>query len=125
MTGAMQEQSNQNCTGSKIRQDLITGESWGNLTRYDQHKCIRSSLVEVRDGQESNRDSTVPLWDWSVFQQPGSVHRPPLFHGVQWPERASTLYLPDSSLAWVVAFSTSQGEEPQVVNRGWHLVSPR
>ena len=31
---------------------------------------------------------------------------------------ASILYLPDSNLAWVVAFSTSQGEEPQVVKIG-------
>ena len=121
----MHEQSNQNCTGSRVRHDLITGESWGNLIRLDQHKCIRSSLVGDRDVQESKRDSTVPLWECSVFQQPGREHRPPLFHGVQCPERASTLYLPDSSLAWVVAFSTSQGEEPQVVKIGWHLVNPR
>ena len=39
--------------------------------------------------------------------------------------RASTLYLPDKSLAWVVAFSTSIGDTPQVLNIGWHLVSPR
>ena len=70
-------------------------------------------------------DSNVPLWERFVFQQPGRKHRPPLLHGVQCPERASTLYLPDSCLAWVVAFLTSQGEEPQVVNKGWHLVNAR
>ena len=91
----------------------------------DQHMCMRVSLVRERDGQESKRDSTVPLWDCSVFQHSGKVHMPPLFHGVQCPLRASTLYLPERSLAWVVAFSTSQGFEPEVVKMGWHLSSPR
>jgi hypothetical protein len=95
------------------------------LMRKDQQNCIRSALVVDRDGQDSKRYSTVPLWEASVPQHAGKEHIPPLFHGTQCPESASTLYLPDKSLAWLVAFSTSQGEEPHVLNMGWHLVSPR
>ena len=91
----------------------------------DQHRCMRLSLVGDRDGQDSNIDSTVPLWDCSVVQQSGREHKPPLFHGVQCPLSASILYLPEMSLAWVVAFSTSHGFEPEVVKMGWHLTSPR
>ena len=69
--------------------------------------------------------STVPLWEASVPQHSGRVHSPSLLAGVQCPDRASTLYLPEISLAWEVAFSTSQGEEPHDVKIGWHLVSPR
>ena len=77
----------------------------------DQHMFMRVSLVGDRDGQESNKDSTVPLCDCSVFQQSGREHMPSLFHGVQCPLRASTLYLPEMSLAWVVAFSARGGED--------------
>ena len=70
-------------------------------------------------------DSIVPLWEASVPQHSGRVHSPSLFQGVQCPDKASTLYLPDIILAWVVAFSTSQGEEPQDVKIGWHFVSPK
>ena len=120
----MVEQSNQKCTGSKAKQVLTKEISWGNLWRKDQQNCIRLALVVDRDGQDNRSDSTVPLWDSSVLQQLGKEHNPPLFHGTQCPDRASTLYLPDNNLAWVVAFSTSQGEEPQVVKMEWHFVSP-
>ena len=49
---------------------------------------------------------------------------PSLFQGTQWLDKASTLYLPERSLAWVVAFSASQGEEPHDQKIGWHLVRP-
>ena len=120
----MVEQSNQNCAGSKAKHALTKEMRWGNLLRKDQQNCIRLALVVDREGQDNRSDSTVPLWDSSVPQHVGNEHNPPLFHGTQCPDRASTLYLPDKSLAWVVAFSTSQGEEPQVVKIGWHLVNP-
>ena len=75
--------------------------------------------------QDRRKLSTVPLWEAVVPQQPGRVQFASLFQGTQCPVRASTLYLPDKSLAWVVAFSTSIGDTPQVLNIGWHLVSPR
>ena len=93
--------------------------SWGYLLRKNQQNFIMFALVVDRDGQESRSDSTVPLWDTSVLQHPGREHNPFLFHGTQCPDRASTLYLPDKSLDWVVAFSISQGKEPQVVRIGW------
>jgi hypothetical protein len=77
-----------------------------------------SALVSDRDGQDSNRDSNVPLWLVSLPQHAGKEHQPSLFQVTQCPVRASTLYLPDIILAWVVAFSTSQGDEPQVVKIG-------
>ena len=77
------------------------------------------------EGQERRKLSSVPLCAALLPQQSGSVHSPSLFQGTQCPVRDSTLYLPDKSLAWVVAFSTSLGEAPQVQNRGWHLTSPR
>ena len=49
----------------------------------------------------------------------------PLFQGTQWPLRESTLCLPDSRQSWLVAFSTSQGEDSQDLNMGWHLVRPK
>ena len=98
---------------------------WGNLSRNDQQCCIKSALVADRAGHDSRRDSTVPLWLAAEPQHAGREHNPSLFHGTQCPDRASTLYLPDRNLAWVVAFSTSQGEAPQVVKMGWHLVNPR
>jgi hypothetical protein len=60
-----------------------------------------------------------------VPQHVGKEHNPVLFHGTQCPDRAFALYLLVKSLAWVVAFSTSQEEDPQVVKIGWHLVKPR
>ena len=68
--------------------------------------------------------STVPGWESGVLQQSGSVHIPSLFPGVQCPVSASILYLPERILAWVVAFSTSQGDEPHSLKIGWHLVKP-
>ena len=93
-------------------------KSFGNLFREVQQSSIISALVTDRDGQDNKKDSTVPLWLSSEPQHDGKEQKPSLFHGTQCPDRASTLYLPDSSLAWVVAFSTSQGEEPQVVKMG-------
>ena len=99
---------------------------WGYLlVMKDMAWSYIATLVPERDGQDSRKDSTVPLWAWSESQQSVSTHIPPLFHGTQWPMSASTLNLPERSLAWVVAFSTSQGEEEQVLNRGWHLVRLR
>ena len=66
----------------------MANEKWlGNLFRNDQKIFIMTALVSARDVNESNMDSTVPLW--------------------------------------VVAFSTSQGEAPQVVKIRWHMVSPK
>ena len=78
---------------------------WGNLSRNDQQCCIKSALVADRAGHDSRRDSTVPLWLAAEPQHAGREHNPSLFHGTQCPDRASTLYLPDRNLAWVVAFS--------------------
>ena len=64
----------------------------------------------------------MPLWEAGVPQHSGRVQRPSLFQGTQWPVNDSSLYLPESSLAWVVAFSTSQGDDLHDLNRGWHLV---
>ena len=85
----------------------------------------KATLVGDREGQESKKLSIVPLWEAGVPQHPGRVHKPSLFQGTQWPVNASSLYLPESSLACVVAFSTSQGEDLHALNRGWHLVNPR
>ena len=35
---------------------------------------FRVSLMGDRDGQDKRKDSTVPLWASSVFQQEGSTH---------------------------------------------------
>ena len=91
---------------------------------FDWNSC-NDSLVLEREGQERRRDSRVPLWALSDPQHSGSVHMPSLFQGTQCPERASTLYLPDKNLAWVVAFSSSHAEDPQVKKMGWHLVRPK
>ena len=114
----MVEQSSQNCTGSSSKQILAKQVSLGNLLRKVKQNCIRSALYVDRDGQDKSMSSTVPLCEASVCQHSGRVHSPSLFQGVQCPDRASTLYLPESSLAWEVAFSTSQGEEPQEVKIG-------
>jgi len=65
------------------------------------------------------------LLDTGVPQHIGKEQFPPLFQGTQWPLSDSTLYLPDSRRAWVVAFSTSQGEDPQELKMAWHLVRPK
>ena len=75
--------------------------------------------------KDIRRLSTVPLWACAVLQHSGRVHRPSLFQGVQWPDRASTLYLPERRRAWQEAFSTSRGELPHSLNIGWQVVSPR
>ena len=84
-----------------------------------------ASLVLDREGQDSRKAATVPLWLCSVSQHSGKEHSPPLFHVTQLPVSASTRNLPERILAWDVAFSTSQGDEEQVLNSGWHLVKPR
>ena len=118
ITGLIVEQSSKNCTGSMAKHVLAKVESLGNPFRKFQQSSNMSALVTDMDGQDSKKDSTVPLWLSSEPQHDGKEQKPSLFHGTQCPDRASTLYLPDSSLAWVVAFSTSQGEEPQVVKMG-------
>ena len=73
----------------------------------------------------------MPAW-WKsgratgVFQHSGRVQRPSLFRGTntKCPVNASSLYLPESSLACVVAFSTSQDDDPHDLKRGWYLVNP-
>ena len=85
----------------------------------------KATLVGDREGQERKKLSIVPLWEADVLQHSGRVQKPSLFQGTQWPVSASSLYLPESSLACVVAFSTSQGDDLHDLNRGWHLVNPR
>ena len=79
---------------------------------------VSEALVVDSDGQDRRKDSMVPLWATSDCQHQDREHMPSLFHGVQWPDKASSLYLPETSLAWVVAFSASHGEEPQDQNIG-------
>ena len=84
-----------------------------------------TSMVGDKEGQDKRKVSTVPLWEADVPQHSGRVQRPSLLPGTQWPVSDSSLYLPESSLAWVVAFSTSQGDDLHALNRGWNLVSTR
>ena len=112
------EKSRKKCTGSRARHVVASEEGMGNLLRKDLLNSIKSALVSDKEGQVNKRDSTVPLCLASEPQHDGKEQKPSLFHGTQCPDRASTLYLPDRSLAWVVAFSTSQGEDPQVVKIG-------
>ena len=60
----------------------------------------------------------VPSWEAEDPQQSGREQSPSLFQGTQCLVSDSSLYLPDSSLACVVAFSTSHGEDPQDLKRG-------
>ena len=117
-------QSIQNWVGSISRHWLTSvsrlGLAWMKEMLYSTSAC----LVVAREGQVSKRDSTVPGWESVVLQQSGSVHIPSLFPGVQCPVSFSILYLPERILAWVVAFSTSQGDEPHSLKIGWHLVKP-
>ena len=78
-----------------------------------------------REGQSNRNDWTVPSCATAVFQQSGKEHIPSLFHGTQSLVNDSSLYLPDSNCACVVALSTSQGEDPHVQKIGWHLDKPR
>ena len=107
ITGLIVEQSSKNCTGSRAKHILASEETLGNLFRKVQQSSSMSALVTDRDGQDSRKDSTVPLWLAKEPQHDGREQKPSLFQGTQCPDRASTLYLPDNSLAWVVAFSTS------------------
>ena len=118
MIGAMVLASSQNCTGSISKQSCTNVDKCGFVSRKDCLYSSRYCLVGEREGQLSRKFSTVPLWHLVVAQQSGRMHMPSLFQGVQCPDTASTLYLPDKSLAWVVALSTSHGEDPQDVKRG-------
>ena len=97
--GPIVEQSRRNCTGSRFQHTVASEERMGNLFRNDQQSSIMSALVAARDGQDSRRDSTVPLWLASEPQHDGKEHNPVLLHGTQCPDRASILNLPDKSLA--------------------------
>ena len=124
MTRGMVLQSSQNWTGSSSRHWHTTAVNmlfpWILAAVY----CSSSLLVSAMEGHERRNDSTVPWWDAFVPQQVGRVQRPSLFQTVQWQDKASTLYLPDRRRAWHTAFSTSHGEEPHNLNRGWQEVSP-
>ena len=92
ITGLIVEQSSKNCTGSMAKQVIANERSLGNLFREVQRSSIMSALVPDREGQDNNKDSTVPLWLSSAPQHAGKEHKPSLFHGTQCPDRASTLY---------------------------------
>ena len=81
-------------------------------------KSTRAILVEERDGQERMKHLRVPSWEAEVPQHSGREKSPSLFHGTQCLVSDSTLYLPDSSLACVMAFSTCHGEDPQDLKSG-------
>ena len=83
---------------------------------------VSSTLVADSEGQVIRKASTVPLCEAGVAQHSGREQRPARFQAVQWPDKASSLYRPDSSLDWVTAFSTSHGENPHDRNSGQHLV---
>ena len=118
ITGPIVEQSSKNCTRSRAQQAVTSKDILRNVSRNDQQSCIMSALVSDRDGKDNSRESNVPWWFGTEPQHAGREHRPSLLHATQCPVRASTLYLPDNILACVVAFSTSQGEETQVVKMG-------
>ena len=114
----MVEQSSQNWTGSVITHSVTRGRMSGLEIRKLFMNSVRLALVVDKEGHDRRKDSMVPLCPLSVFQHSGREHIPSLFPGIQWPDRASTRYLPERSLAWVVAFSVSHGEDPQDQNRG-------
>ena len=114
----MVEQSSQNCTGSVMTHSVTRGRRSGLEVRKLSMNSVRLALVVDKEGHDSRKDSMLPLCSWSVLQHSGREHIPSLFQGTQWPDRASTLYLPERSLAWVVAFSVSHGELPQDQNKG-------
>ena len=41
---------------------------------------------------------------------------------VQWLQRASVLYRPETMVAWIVAIATFDGEDPADVKSGWQEV---
>ena len=92
-----------------VKHEVANEKIWGYLLRYDQEDSIIAALVSDREGQDNKRDSNVPLWLVSRPQHAGKEHQPSLFQGTQCPDRASTLYLTDRSLAWVEA---SQSPKP-------------
>ena len=120
----MVEQSNQNCTGLERRHSVTRGRRSGWAVRKVSLKWASMTLEVDKEGQDRRKDSMVPLCVSSDSQHSGKEHKPCLFQGTQWPDKASTLYLPERSLACVVAFSDSHGEEPQDQKIGWHLVRP-
>ena len=124
ITGGIVLQSSQNCTAHISRQAFTMGSRWGLDCRCLRLNMWRVCLALDSEGHESRKCSTDPLCQSRVLQHSGRVQRPSLFPGTQWPVRASTLNLPERSLAWVVPFSTSQGEEPQDLKMGWHLDRP-
>ena len=83
ITGPIVEQSRRNWTGSRVQHSVASEEVMGNLFRKDQQTSIMSALVAARDGQDSRKDSTVPLWLVSESQHDGKEHKPVLFHGTQ------------------------------------------
>ena len=83
ITGPIVEQSRRNCTGSRVQHSVASEEGMGNLFRKDQQTSIMSALVAARDGQDSRRDSTVPLWLVPEPQHDVKEHNPVLFHGTQ------------------------------------------
>ena len=125
ITSGMVEQSSQNCTGLDIKHSVTRDERSGWLERKSDLNCSSLSLVDEREGQDRRRSSRVPLWAPTDLQQSGKEHIPSLFPGVQCADRDSTLYLPERNLAWVVTFSSSQGEDPHVQKMAWHLVRPK
>ena len=114
----MVEQSNQNCTGLVIMHSVTRVAMSGFAARKSSLNLDRRALELDREGQERRKDSIVPSRALGVIQHCGSVHMPSLFQGTQWPDRESTLYLPERSLPCVTAFSVSHGEEPHVKKIG-------
>ena len=114
----MVEQSNQNCTGLEDTHSVTRGIRSEFAARKSALDLDSRALEPDSEGQDRRKDSIVPLWAFVVNQHCGSVHMPSLFQGTQWPDRESTLYLPERSLPCVTAFSVSHGEEPHVEKIG-------
>ena len=114
----MVEQSNQNCTGLEDTHSVTRGIRSEFAARKSALDLDSRALEPDSEGQDRRKDSIVPLWAFVVIQHCGSVHMPSLFQGTQWPDRESTLYLPERSLPCVTAFSVSHGEEPHVKKVG-------
>ena len=101
-------QSSQNCTSFKVLQVgmVLQEPQVGDGELYPGHG--QGGATEEEGLHITSGEAGVP-------QQSGRVHKPSFLPGVQWPDRASSLYLPDKTLAWVTAFSTSLGEDTQDV----------
>ena len=123
--GAMVLQSSQNCIGSRSKHFFTSWCRWVLLCRNEFVNLYNANLVEVREGQNSGKDSTVALREAGVSQHSVKVHNTLVFQGTQWPVRNSSLNLSDRSLAWVVAFSTHHGLALQDLNMVWQAVRPR